>query len=67
MEKDKYENKDNFKYQKINHDEDVKIIEELLNEIHELLYNVVGMSYNTEKALKLNKKIKEFKNESKYN
>ena len=39
----------------------IKQIEELEKEIHELLYHVVGMSYNTEKALKLKKKIKEIK------
>ena len=39
----------------------IKQIEELEKEIHELLYHVVGMSYNTQKALKLKKKIKEIK------
>ena len=39
--------------------ERVKTKEELIKERDSLLYNVVGMSYNTQKALELNKKIKE--------
>lgn len=39
--------------------ERIKTKEELIEERDNLLYNVVGMSYNTEKALELNKKIKE--------
>lgn len=39
----------------------IKQLEELEKEIDKLLYHVVGMSYNTEKALKLKKKIKEIK------
>ena len=39
--------------------ERIKTKEELIKERDDLLYNVVGMSYNTQKALELNKKIKE--------
>lgn len=35
--------------------------EEIEEQIKDYLYNVVGMSYNTQKALKLKKKIKEIK------
>lgn len=39
----------------------IKQIEELEGEIHDLLYQVVGMSYNTGKALKLKLKLEELK------
>ncbi len=39
----------------------IKQIEELEGEIHDLLYQVVGTSYNTKKALELKLKLEELK------
>lgn len=42
----------------------IKQLEEIEKEINDLLYHLVGMSYNTEKALQLKKKMKEIKEEN---
>ena len=41
----------------------IKQLEELEKEVRDLLYNVVGMSYRTQEAMKIQKKIKEIKEE----
>ena len=40
-------------------DDVIKQLEEIEQEINELLYHLVGMSYNTEKVLELKKKKQE--------